>query len=168
VDRREILKRISENRPNGVPQMFKSGVLSLESTYTVIFNYITRYYCYDSETQNLNCDIVRDIELCSPSVKRCFGGTYHIQLQGGNSAKQETSVQLNLASLLLHASFLLGRFSTLKMEVICSSQTPKLHSAISQKMVTFITTAFRTSHPTNSGYVCWMWAGRSLEGKPFR
>jgi hypothetical protein len=82
-------------------------MLSLESTYTVIFNYIICYY-YDSETQDLNCDIFWDTALCSPYEKRRFGGTYHLQFQGGNSAKQETNVQLNLASLLLHASFLLG------------------------------------------------------------
>jgi hypothetical protein len=43
-------------------------------------------------------------------------------------------------------------FSTLKMEAICSSETSVdngIHGVISQKMELFITTAVRTSNPTN-------------------
>jgi hypothetical protein len=123
------------------PQLSKSVVLSLESTYAVISNYIICYF-YDSQTQDLNGDIFWDITLCSSYVKRRFGETYHLQLQGRNSAKQ-----LNLPSHLLNATFLLGWFSTLKWRWYVPPKrcfTYGLHSATSQKMLTFITTTFRT------------------------
>jgi hypothetical protein len=39
----------------------------------------------------MNVAIIRDIALCSPYVSRCFGGTYHLHLQGRKSAMEETS-----------------------------------------------------------------------------
>jgi hypothetical protein len=34
-----------------------------------------------------------DMALCSLHVNRCFEETYHLHLQGKNSAEQETSMQ---------------------------------------------------------------------------
>jgi hypothetical protein len=42
----------------------------------------------------VNLDVVFwDIASCSPYVKRRFGGTYHLNFQGRNSAEKEASVQ---------------------------------------------------------------------------
>jgi hypothetical protein len=47
-------------------------------------------------------------------MNRCFGGTYHLHIQDRNSSEQEASAL---------SGFLLGWFLTLKMVVICSSET---------------------------------------------
>jgi hypothetical protein len=39
----------------------------------------------------LKITIFWDISQCSPYMNRCFGGTYHLHLQGRKSAEQETS-----------------------------------------------------------------------------
>jgi hypothetical protein len=62
---------------------------------------------------------------------------------------------LYVLSHLLLARFLLSWYSTLKMEVIRSSETPhnRLHGAISQQMVTFITDFyFWRVHPVAQDY----------------
>jgi hypothetical protein len=59
-----------------------------------------------------------------------------------------------LPAAYFHAGFLLNLFfSTLKMEATCCSETSVdtngLYNVISQKTVLLITTAVRTSNPTN-------------------
>jgi hypothetical protein len=58
--------------------------------------------------------ILWDIAPCIPYVKRRLGRTYHFHLEGRKSA---------WARHLLHAGVFLGWFSTLKKEVIRSSET---------------------------------------------
>jgi hypothetical protein len=55
----------------------------------------------------LNISIFWDIKPPSPYATRRFGGTYHLYLKVPSH---------------LHAGFLLGLFSALKMEVISSSE----------------------------------------------
>jgi hypothetical protein len=55
--------------------------------------------------------IIWDMVPCSLHVNCCFGGTYHLHLQGRKTAEPESA-------------FLLGRFSTQKIQVKCSSTTP--------------------------------------------
>jgi hypothetical protein len=52
----------------------------------------------------LKLAIFWDIAPCSPYMKRRFGGTYHLNLQGQKSVVQATSY----ANHLLHAGILLG------------------------------------------------------------
>jgi hypothetical protein len=88
--------------------------------------------------------MIRDITRCSSYVNRRFGGKYHLHLQGGKSADEETSV----------LSIWLGRISRqsgYQMEVIPFPKRRfiyELHSAESQKVATFITTAERTPNRT--------------------
>jgi hypothetical protein len=67
----------------------------------------------------LNVRIFWDIAPCNSYMNKCFGGTYHLYLQGRISAYQETS----------------------EMSVYIG-----LHDSIAQKMAKFITTAVRTSN----------------------
>jgi hypothetical protein len=76
--------------------------------------------------------------LSSSGIQRCV-------------ARMRTDVgrmyHFHISSHLLHVGSLLALFSTLKMEVIRSSETTvhiEQHGAIFQKMVAFITTAVRT------------------------
>jgi hypothetical protein len=57
----------------------------------------------------MNVAIFWDIPPCSFYVNRRFGGTYHLHHQ--------------VHSYSLHAGFMLGLFSTLKMGVMRSSET---------------------------------------------
>jgi hypothetical protein len=41
----------------------------------------------------MNVTIFWNIPLCSPYVNYCFGGMYHLHLQGQKSAGQQTSKQ---------------------------------------------------------------------------
>jgi hypothetical protein len=71
------------------------------------------FYIEDASWSSLvqsNVAIIWDIAPCSLYVNCCFGGTYHLHLQGRKSAKPESA-------------FLIGRFSTLKIQVKCSSIT---------------------------------------------
>jgi hypothetical protein len=70
-----------------------------------------------------NVAIFWDTAPCSAYVYRRFGEAYDFHLQG-------------MPSHLLHTSFLLGRFSTLKMEVL-RRFTYGLQGAIFQRTVTF-------------------------------
>jgi hypothetical protein len=64
---------------------------------------------------HLSTVTVWDITPCSPlNVNRRFGGTYRLHLQDRKN---------KLSKSFVHAGFLLGLFSTLKMEAICSSET---------------------------------------------
>jgi hypothetical protein len=94
-----------------------------------------------------------DIAPCSPYMNRRFGERYH-QLQGRNSAEQETSVRwrgLFRLATCSHATFLLGLFSTLKMDVIRCSETP-LHIRTTRCYIPedgiFKTTAVKAWNPT--------------------
>jgi hypothetical protein len=62
----------------------------------------------------MHAAICWDIAPCSPYVKRRFGRTQHFHLQGRKSA---------WVRHLIHAVVFLGRFSTLKKEVLRSSET---------------------------------------------
>jgi hypothetical protein len=57
-----------------------------------------------------------DVAPCRSCVRRCFGGTYRLHLQGRNI--RELCLQPSA-----HAGSSLGYFSTLKMETIRSSET---------------------------------------------
>jgi hypothetical protein len=96
-----------------------------------------------------------DITSCSPlSVKRCFGRSYRLHLQGRKNTRarnQHESRWKGAASTLVSCSLI---FSTLKME---RNVPPKrrltlnrLHGVISQKMVLFkCTICFKTHGDTN-------------------
>jgi hypothetical protein len=79
----------------------------------------------------LECCHLWDIAPCSPYVNIRFGETYHLHLQGKIPLPLTLSTlynwhpgwRLTLTGHLLHAGFLLGWLSTLKMEVRCSSET---------------------------------------------
>jgi hypothetical protein len=70
----------------------------------------------------MNVAILWDIAPCSPYTNRRFGRNY-LHLQSRKPAEQETRLQKILPSHLLKAGFLFGLFSTLKTEVIISSET---------------------------------------------
>jgi hypothetical protein len=117
---------------------WKTGGILQESGIAALSSYRNRSVDIETEIYwDKNVAIFWDISQCSPYLKQRFEGTYNLDLQGSH---------------LLYA-FLLGWFSTLKMEVIRSSET-KVHiwttqRYISQTMATFITTAVRTSDPSS-------------------
>jgi hypothetical protein len=75
---------------------------------------------------------------CISFLNRHFGRTYYLHLQGRKLAKQETSLQ-KVARHNGDDTFLPKRRFTYN-----------LHGFIAKKMVTFITTAVRTSKSNNS------------------
>jgi hypothetical protein len=89
----------------------------------------------------LNSTVFWDITPCSPlKVSRSFGGTYHLNLQGGSAR--------HLLSRLFLSWFFLRpwrwrRYIPPKRRLTFIG----LHDVISQKMVLFTTTAVRTSDP---------------------
>jgi hypothetical protein len=68
----------------------------------------------------MNVAIFWDKVPCSTYVKQHFRGTYYLHLQVKN---QQSKKPACLPSHVENAGFLFGWFSTLKMEVICSSKT---------------------------------------------
>jgi hypothetical protein len=48
-----------------------------------------------------------DTSQCSPYVNQCFGGTYHLHIQGRKSTEQETSVQQKVAFIQVKAKVIL-------------------------------------------------------------
>jgi hypothetical protein len=85
--------------------------------------------------------IFRDKAPCSPYTNRRFGGTYHLhhQVRKLHIIVIPTDSWFCLATCS-HARFFLDWFSTLKLEVILSSETSvhyKLHDSISQMMIIF-------------------------------
>jgi hypothetical protein len=74
---------------------------------------------------DLKSPIFWDITPCSSLyVKRRFGGTYRLHLQGRNNKFSKKPACKQVATNLLERWFLAKLiFSTLKMEAICSSET---------------------------------------------
>jgi hypothetical protein len=71
----------------------------------------------------MNVAILWDIAPCSPYTNRRFRRNYHLHLQSRKQAEKETRLQQILPNHLLKAGFLFCWFSTLKTEVIISSET---------------------------------------------
>jgi hypothetical protein len=65
-----------------------SFCLQLTEKSSMVLNRIS-----GSHSDSYEFAIFRDIAPCSPYVDRCFGGTYHLHLQGRKSAEQETSLK---------------------------------------------------------------------------
>jgi hypothetical protein len=82
-----------------------------------------------------------DVAPCRYCVKRCFGGTYRLHLQGRRIIERRTSVSRWLK---------FANFSVLKMELIPPKRrfTQDIHGSTSKKTAFFIVTAVKTSELT--------------------
>jgi hypothetical protein len=84
--------------------------------------------------------------------EECITSIFRFENQLSNKPACSTC----LATLTPATRWFVGRFSTLKMEVIIPPEhrfTYRLHAAIFQNMTTFITTAVITSNPTDTMYL---------------
>jgi hypothetical protein len=116
----------------------------------VLLSVFTMKSSRNSEQIFMKSTIFWDITPCSPlSVKRPFGGTYRLHLQ----VRKTSLTSGGILPTCFHACFLFRlffrpwrwrRYVPPKLRLTLNG----LHRGISQKMVLFITTAVRTSNPT--------------------